>query len=81
MTPVNDVGLMLFWAKFVQALSGCFGKIPVLTCSFRSISTDFHQHIEDIRLQLEAGSTAPWLYLSQCYRKLTQDVIKNYFEY
>lgn len=59
MTPVNDGGLMLFWAKFVQALSGCFGNIPLHIGSFRSISIDFHQHTEDIRLQLEAGSTAP----------------------
>lgn len=80
MTPVNYWGLMLFWAKFVQALSGCFGKIPLHVGSFRSISVDFHQHIEDIRLQLEAGSTAPWLHISQCYSKLTQDVIKYYFE-
>lgn len=80
MTPVKNAGLMFFWAKFVQALSGCFGKIPVHICSFRSLSTNFHQHTEDIRLQLEAGSTAPWLYISQCYNKFTQDVIKNYFE-
>lgn len=55
-------------------------EIPGHMCSFRSISTDFHQHTEDIRLQLEASSTAPRLYISQCYSKLTQDVIKYYFE-
>lgn len=55
-------------------------EIPVHICSFRSIFTDFHQHREDIRLQSEAGSTAPWLYVSQCYSKLTRDVIKYYFE-
>lgn len=79
-TPVKHEGLMLFWVKFVQALSGCFGKIPVHICSFRSISVDFYQHTEGIRLQLEAGSTAPWLCISQCYSKLTQDAIKYYFE-
>lgn len=26
LTPVNDEALVFFWAKFVQALSGCFGK-------------------------------------------------------
>lgn len=33
-----------------------------------------------MRLQLEAGSTTPWLRISECYSKLTQDVTKYYFE-
>lgn len=36
--------------------------------------------MEDIRLQLEAGSTAPQLRISQHYSKLTQDFIKYYSE-
>lgn len=71
---------MFFWAKFIRALSGCFEKIPLHICSFRSTSEDFHQRTEDIRLQLGAGSTTPWLYISRCYSKLTQDFIKYYFE-
>lgn len=54
--------------------------MPLHTCSFRSTSEDFHQNMEDIRLQLEAGSTAPQLRISQHYSKLTQDFIKYYSE-
>lgn len=71
---------MFFRAKFIQALGGCFGKIPLHVCSFQSTSEDFHEHMEDMRLQLEAGSTTPWLRISQWYSKLTQDVTKYYFE-